>query len=515
MNQRIACLPIFVGLLVAMSSASHTQAAGAPQVPIPGGVTRVLQGFPPNFSGGGPIEGPKDFMSDAQRAAIEKELDANRLRLSLEGKLAPTAVDAHPLYGWPLRLAAGLTDPGYHGIYNFVDLDPRYPGFLLDYNCGTRSYDTDAGYNHSGTDFGLWPWPWDKMDGNQVEVVAAAPGQIVYKSDGNYDRSCSMNGNQWNAIFVQHADGSTAWYGHMKSGSLTSKVVGDSVVEGEFLGVVGSSGNSTGPHLHFETHDANNFLIEPWAGPCNNLNADSWWKTQRPYYDSAIDRLTTGDTPANFGACPVDETTGAAVTFSVGPTVYFTAYYRDQLGTQPALYTVYRPDGSIYSQWTHTSPAPFYATSWWYWGLSIPAGEMQGAWNFTVQFESVTYERPFSIGSPAGCGSLPESTVQGDLLHIDKNSSLIRLTWGTSCNPGDTDYVLYDGAIGSYYSHSRIACSTGGNHTALISPAAGSRYYLVAPRNATREGSLGRASSGAERPPGTISCYARLQIACP
>ena len=48
-----------------------------------------------------------------------------------------------------------------------------------------------------------------------------------------------------------HADGSVAWYGHMKAGSLTNKAVGQTVSSGEYLGIVGSSGNSTGPHLHF------------------------------------------------------------------------------------------------------------------------------------------------------------------------------------------------------------------------------------------------------------------------
>src|SRR5215510_13083944 len=105
------------------------------------------------------------------------------------------------------------------------------------------------------------------MDHDQVAAVAAADGIILAKDDGNYDRSCSLTGAAWNAVYVQHADGSVAWYGHLKNGSLTTKAPGALVVQGEFLGIVGSSGNSTGPHLHFEVYDAANHLIDPWGGP--------------------------------------------------------------------------------------------------------------------------------------------------------------------------------------------------------------------------------------------------------
>jgi murein DD-endopeptidase MepM/ murein hydrolase activator NlpD len=518
MNIRPSILQAFLVLPLVTSSFASTAATNAAAMPIPAGVTRVLSGPQPTGFGGGPATGPKDFITDAQREELRKAVDANVERLRLSGKLLATAVDAHPLFGWPLRMAAGLPDPGYHGISNFVDLNPSFPGFLLDFNCGTRSYDTADGYNHRGTDFYTWPWSWRKMDRNEVEVVAAAPGQIIYRGDGNFDRSCGFNNNNWNAIFVQHSDGSMAWYGHMKSGSLTTKQVGDTVLEGEFLGVVGSSGNSTGPHLHLETYDALGQLIEPWAGTCNALNAETWWKTQRAYYDSAVNRVTTGDLPADFPTCPLAENPNARATFPAGAQVYFTTYYHDQLGSQLSTYTIYRPDGSIYAQWTHSSPAPHYSSSWWWWSFGFPVGEIQGAWRFTVDYEGTTTERVFMLGTPAACGNVPEMPAQGEVLQIGKNSTLLRLTWGASCNPPDTDYVLYDGAIGSYYSHSRIACSTGGNRVANISPATDSRYYLVGARNTTtptREGSLGHSSAGTERPVGTIACFTRLSIPCP
>jgi murein DD-endopeptidase MepM/ murein hydrolase activator NlpD len=505
---------VFLSLLLLASSVAVAGVNDPPVVSIPVGATRVFTGAQPLGSGGGPLTPPQDYISDEQREEMRKVVEANIAQLGKEGKLAPLTPAVHPLYIWPLRLASGLTDPEYHGISNFVDLDPAFPNSLLDYNCGNRTYDRSDGYNHAGTDFYTWPWGWLKMDRGEVEIVAVAPGQIIYRNDGMFDRSCGFNNDNWNAILVQHADGSRVWYGHMKNGSVTPKQVGDMVVQGEYLGVVGSSGNSTGPHLHLETYDSLGHLIEPWAGVCNNLNSESWWQSQRAYFDSGVNRMTTGDAQAVFPVCPDPETPNMKATFPTNSQIYFTTYYRDQLLTHLSTYTIYRPDGTVWSQWTHSSPGSF-SSSWWWWTFTFSAIEPQGTWRFTVEYLGTTHERFFAIGSPAACASLPEKPGQGELLKVNKNSTLLRLTWGPSCNPPDTDYVIYDGAIGTFYSHTKLVCSTGGNRVANIAPAASSRYYLVGPRNATREGSLGRSPAGVERPVGISACFPRAIIDCP
>ena len=478
--------------------------------------THVLIGSQPEGFGGGPAEAPHDQMTDAQIESIRKDLAANIQRLRLEGRLARTTpLTPHPLFAWPLRKAAGIDGADYHGISNFVDLDRNWPNSLLDWNCGQRTYDTTAGYNHRGTDFFLWPWSWRKMDAGEIDIVAAAPGQILGRFDGNFDRSCGFNNNSWNAIYVQHSDGSFAYYGHMKTGSLTSKLVGDSVAVGEFLGKVGSSGNSTGPHLHFEVHDLASTLIEPWFGPCNSLNAESWWASQRPYYNSTLNQVTVGDAAAVFPSCSADETPNARTAFDVGPTVFFTAYYHDQLDTQSSTYTVYRPDGSIWQRWTHASNAPYYAASWWYWYWTISPFEMEGTWRFTVSYQSTITEKLFTIGSPGACGRVPETPAQGELLRLTKFGTSLELDWGASCSPQDSDFVVYEGTIGDFTTHVPVQCSTGGLQGLFFVPSSGSSYYLVGPRNSTSEGSLGTATGGVERPVSVSSCMTRLALPCP
>jgi Peptidase family M23 len=58
-----------------------------------------------------------------------------------------------------------------------------------------------------------------------------------------------------NAVTVDMGDGKYAFYGHMKRGSVAVKE-GDKVKKGQVLGLLGNSGNSTGPHLHFHVSDS-------------------------------------------------------------------------------------------------------------------------------------------------------------------------------------------------------------------------------------------------------------------
>lgn len=337
-------------------------------------------------------------LSDEKRAEIQAELQENIALLRAEGRLPAPNPEAIVPLEWPVVGAPGQTDYGYHGVSNFVDLNAAFPNQLLDYNCGQRTYDLTSGYNHRGIDMFTWPFAWYRMDHDEVIIVAAASGTIVAKSDGNFDRSCGFGGGNWNAVFVQHADGSTAWYGHMKENSPTTKSVGDPVAVGEYLGVVGSSGSSTGPHLHFELYDGGGNLIEPYAGTCNNLNNDSWWANQRDYFDSGINRLMTHFDAPVFPACPQQETLNESNHFMPGDRAYFATYYRDQLDTQESIYTVYRPDNSIFQSWSHFSNASHYSASYWYWWWTLPANAPSGVWKFEVVFEGVTYSHNFTVG---------------------------------------------------------------------------------------------------------------------
>lgn len=411
-------------------------------------------------------------LTDEERSQIRARLRASQEELAARGALLHGAEPQVVAFGWPLRLRSGADQAyGYHGISNFVDQDPAI-GSVLDYQCGNRSYDQASGYNHSGTDFFSWPFGWYKMDHDDVEIVAAAPGQILFKSDGNFDRNCGFGSGNWNAVYVQHADGSQAWYGHMKSGSLTPKGVGEMVSEGEYLGVVGSSGNSSGPHLHFEVYDTDGKLIDPYAGPCNSLNAESWWAAQRPYYDSAINALITHTAPPDFPSCPGTETINASDTFVPGTNAYFAAYYRDQLFGQVGDYSVRDADGALVSSWSHSSPAPYYAASYWYWYFTLPSGFALGQWRFQVDYEGESYVHDFFVVDPTAVeGATPLGRL--DLTQLGSNPAVgpVELEYHLP-KSGPARLVVFD-AQGRRVARLVDGWLPSGGHRASWDPAAG------------------------------------------
>jgi len=324
--------------------------------------------LPPDAAAMGEISGgalplPGDEITDTQRAAINARLAASVETLRQAGRIPALADKLGPgaasqtapavLLQWPVQLVPGHPEAGARTVINYVDHDPAYPGALQDYNCGTRTYDQANGYNHRGTDITAFPFAWRKMDNDEAIVIAAASGVIISKEDGQYDRSCVLNGNPWNAVYVMHPDGSIAWYGHLKSGSLTSKLAGQWVLAGEFLGVMGSSGDSTGPHLHFELYDASGTLVDPFAGACNPSASQSWWGNQRLYDEQAIDLVMTGDAPVDFSTCPIAEVEHRNAYFQAGQTVYLSAFFTDQHRTDNAQFSVFAPDGT---QFGHPAP---------------------------------------------------------------------------------------------------------------------------------------------------------------
>ena len=312
---------------------------------------------------------------------------------------------------WPLRPVAGFDPFGYHGTKYFVDHDPRYPGFAQDYTCGTRTYDLDTGYNHAGTDYFLWPFPWRMMDQGLVQIVAAAPGVIADKADGNFDRDCAIaSSTDPNFVSVRQDDGLTAVYLHMRNGSVTTLPIGTHVAAGDYLGLVGSSGQSSGPHLHFELRDANGAVVDPRHGTCNA--APDRWAVFQPYEDPHIDTLSTHRADPLFVDCgvdaegrAVDETPYYADLFAPGEAVWVFASYRDQRDGEVTNFSILRPDGSAFAQWdfdlaSENEPSAFYAGTAWDWQYTLPADAPSGTWQFRAVFQDQTYVHEFAVAVP-------------------------------------------------------------------------------------------------------------------
>jgi len=77
-----------------------------------------------------------------------------------------------------------------------------------------------------------------------TQVSAASPGVVVFAAEG-------WNGGSGNEIKIDHGGGVRSQYGHLLTGSIRVQV-GDQIMAGVPIAQVGTTGNSTGCHLHFE-----------------------------------------------------------------------------------------------------------------------------------------------------------------------------------------------------------------------------------------------------------------------
>lgn len=139
---------------------------------------------------------------------------------------------------------------------------------------------------HDGSDY-ILDGGFDAMDEGSVAIVAAADGVVVDTEDGHYDRCHTENAEVTcdggpliaNQVTLEHADGSRTLYWHMMKDTV-AVALGDEVRCGDVLGIVGSSGNSSMPHLHFELQDPDGVVVDPYAGPYSQ--EESFWEEQGP-----------------------------------------------------------------------------------------------------------------------------------------------------------------------------------------------------------------------------------------
>lgn len=103
---------------------------------------------------------------------------------------------------------------------------------------------------HSGIDIGHAP---NKSTLYGADIVAAADGEVLVSS---------YVSGYGNCIIIDHGSGLWSLYGHIRNGGLMVKV-GQTVSVGQKIAEVGSTGRSTGPHLHFEVR-LNNKPVNPW-----------------------------------------------------------------------------------------------------------------------------------------------------------------------------------------------------------------------------------------------------------
>jgi murein DD-endopeptidase MepM/ murein hydrolase activator NlpD len=129
----------------------------------------------------------------------------------------------------PLMLIGGLIGPAFAADYGFAPISGKMTspfGWRVDPMTGSQRF-------HGGID------------------LAAASGEPVYATQAGVVMFSGAYGGYGNVVVLNHGNALFTLYGH--NSQLLVKA-GEMVYRGQVISKVGSTGRSTGPHLHFEVH---------------------------------------------------------------------------------------------------------------------------------------------------------------------------------------------------------------------------------------------------------------------
>ena len=160
----------------------------------------------------------------AQISSQEDELEAAEAKL----KAAANAMDAE-IKRLEKELASQIANV------------PSESGFL---------WPLDAGYNTLSSLFGSRIHPITGKPNNHTGIDIPAPKNTkIYAAKSGVVITSTYNSSYGNYVVVSHSDGTSTLYAHMNKRNAS---VGQTVNQGAVIGYVGTTGSSTGNHLHFE-----------------------------------------------------------------------------------------------------------------------------------------------------------------------------------------------------------------------------------------------------------------------
>ncbi|MGA7854774.1 MAG: M23 family metallopeptidase [Candidatus Acidiferrales bacterium] len=172
----------------------------------------------------------------------------------------PVVVISPPLTGSDWVAANGPSNTSLHRralipINGHAYISQRFAIDWVQLNADGRTYTGDPSDNKNYRAYG-------------AEIHAVADGVVTQVKDGLPQNTpgakslavpLSLETIGGNHVIMEIGDGLYAFYAHMQPGSVRVKV-GDKVLRGQVLGLLGNTGNSSEPHLHFQICDANSEL---------------------------------------------------------------------------------------------------------------------------------------------------------------------------------------------------------------------------------------------------------------
>jgi murein DD-endopeptidase MepM/ murein hydrolase activator NlpD len=225
----IAALAVSAGGVLSTNGTQLAASDVAPRMSAPNAASGEIGAGIYDAVGRSPVlsrDSDRDALADASDADVVEEVEAQaEQRNEALGNLAQQAekeARTINLNAWVLPVDAGA----YHLTAGFGDCSGLWS------HC------------HTGLDF------------------AGPTGTPIHAVAGGVVTSTGYEGAYGNQTIVTLDDGTEIWYCHQNAYAVS---VGDTVVAGQVIGYIGSTGNTTGPHLHLEVRPGGGDPVDPFG----------------------------------------------------------------------------------------------------------------------------------------------------------------------------------------------------------------------------------------------------------
>lgn len=179
--------------------------------------------------------------------------------------------------------------------------------------------DSPIGQTPISTSNLIWPTQgfisqgFRKYQHEGIDIAGASGTPIVAAASGTVVKAGWDDWGLGNAVTIKHLDGSITIYGHNRR-LLVSK--GQQVIPGQIIAEMGSTGNSTAPHLHFEVHPNGRIAVDPLrlltASTANITSASKIQQVSNPNYPvstPSVAKQVLPSQPIPIGFIPVSTDT--------------------------------------------------------------------------------------------------------------------------------------------------------------------------------------------------------------
>jgi hypothetical protein len=213
----------------------------------------------------------------------------------------------------PGAIAANTSDPASHPSQSaaVTSLIPDLPplGDAAAYLPGSLHFN-GYGWPAQGVITSGYGWRWGRMH-RGLDIAAPTGTPILAAAPGTVIAAGWSSGGYGNYVDIRHGDGSLTRYAHASRLYVRS---GQRVRQGELIAAIGSTGRSTGPHLHFEIRRADYVALNPMPFLRSGNTTIARMNTDRMNTDRMnTDRMNTAAfaTVMPHTAAPTTEAEGA------------------------------------------------------------------------------------------------------------------------------------------------------------------------------------------------------------